>query len=57
MQKKKSEKHLVKQILSQVQLKNAFVTDAEFNIELYLRKINVLESQEESFLDTFTILA
>ena len=40
--KKKSEKN---HLLSQVQLKNAFITDAAFNIELHSRKINVTEYQ------------
>ena len=34
-----------KHILSQVQLKNAFVTGAAFNIELHSRKINIPEHQ------------
>ena len=38
---KKKKKHL----LSQVWLKNAFVTGAAFNIELHSRKINVPEHQ------------
>ena len=34
-----------KHILSKVELKNAFVTDVEFNTELHSRKINVPEYQ------------
>ena len=42
MQKKKTEKKLS---LSQVWLKNAFVTSVACNIELHSRKINVPEHQ------------
>ena len=43
MQKKQIRKK--KHLLSQVQLKNAFVTGVEFNIELDSRKTNLPEHQ------------
>ena len=38
-------KTLEKYLLSQLQLKNAFITGAAFNIELKSRKINAPEHQ------------
>ena len=40
-----------------MQLKNGFLTDVAFNIELHSRKINVPEHQQESGLDLFIVLA
>ena len=43
--KKKKKKNRRKLLLSQVWLKNEFVTSVAFNIELHSRKINALEHQ------------